>query len=255
MDENLDSTTPPLESNFAVHAQEVRSFRYGDYILKEGAQANQFAAILSGQVMVLFRGKKVRVLGEHDVLGLESLVFRRPSAVSAMALTACRVAFYGQEALDYFLRQDVRMNERLLKSVVQQLEQTTKRVVDKDRQFSLDDAKIRFFGNDEVIIEEGLHSIEFYKLVSTEGGLRVSMKDKEIARIERPGEFFGEMEALLSLPTQATVTSIGQSVVQVYPTDQLPVIVDLYPEVALQMISDLASRLMDMQRRFIGETT
>ena len=254
MDENLDSTTPPLESNLAVHAQEVRSFRYGDYILKEGAQTNQFAAILSGQVMVLFRGKKVRVLGEHDVLGLESLVFRRPSAVSAMALTACRVAFYGQEALDYFLRQDVRMNERLLKSVVQQLEQTTKRVVDKDRQFSLDDAKIRFFGNDEVIIQEGLHSIEFYKLVSTEGGLRVSIKDKEIARIERPGEFFGEMEALLSLPTQATVTSIGQSVVQVYPTDQLPVIVDLYPEVALQMISDLASRLMDMQRRFIGET-
>jgi len=255
MDKNVGPTTQPQESNFAVHAQEVRSFRYGDYILREGVQPNHFAAILSGQVLVLFRGKKVRVLGEHDILGLESLVFKRPSAVSAMALSACRVAFYGQEAFDYFLRQDVRMSERLLKSVVQQLEQTTQKVVDKDRAFSLDDAKIRFFGDNEVIIEEGFHPIEFYKLVSTEGGLLVSMKDKEIARIERPGEFFGEMEALLSLPTQATVTSIGQSVVQVYPTDQLPVIVDLYPEVALQMIRNLASRLMDLQRRFIGETT
>jgi CRP-like cAMP-binding protein len=255
MDNNLGPTATPQESNFAVHAQEVRSFRYGDYILEEGGQPSQFAAILSGQVLILFRGKKVRVIGEHDVLGLESLVFKRPSAVSAMALTACRVAFYGQDALDNFLRKDVRMSERLLKSVVQQLEQTTQKIVDKDREFSLSDVKIRFFGDKEVIIEEGLHSTEFYKLVSTEGGLLFSMKGKEIARFDRPGEFFGEMESLLSLPTQATVTSLGQSVVQVYPTDQLPVIVELYPEVALQMIRNLASRLMDIQRRFVGETT
>lgn len=254
MDDHTGSAIPPEELNSSVHAQEVRSFRYGEYIVEEGGISNQFAAILSGQVLVQFRGKKVRVLGEHDVLGLESLFFKKPSAISAMALTSCRVAFYGPEALYHFLRNDARMSDRLIKSLVQQLAQTTQRIVDRDREFSLDDAKMRFFNNAEVVIEEGLHLIEFYKLVSTEGGLLVTIQGKEIARINKPGEFFGEMEALLSLPSQATVTSSGQSVVQVYPSNQLPMMVELYPDVALQMIRNLASRLLDINRRFVAET-
>ncbi|HAA03278.1 MAG TPA: hypothetical protein DCZ69_10395 [Syntrophobacteraceae bacterium] len=254
MDDKLDPTAPSQETNFSVHAQEVRSFRYGDIIFEEGGQTSQFAAILSGQVVILFRGKKVRVLGEHDVLGLESLVLKRPSTISAMALTACRVAFYGPETLDYFLRNDFRMSERLLKSVVQQLALTTQKIADKDREFSLDDVKMRFFSNDDIVMEEGSYSLEFYKLVSTEGGLVLSVKGKELARVDRPGEFFGEMEALLNLPAQTTVTSIGQSAIQIYPTSQLSVIAELYPEVALQMIRSLASRLMDMNRKLAGET-
>jgi len=254
MDNDLNPVVPIEDQNRSVHAQEVRSYRYGEFIIEEGGISNQFAAILNGRVQILSRGKKVRVLDEHDVLGLGNIFFKKPSPVSAMALTNCRVAFYGSEALNHFLRNDAAMSERILKSVVLQLTQTTQRAVEAEREFSLDDVKMRFYKDDEVIIEEGSLQTEFYKLVSTEGGLRLCIQGKEIAQLNKPGEFFGEMEALLGLPSQTTVTSIGQSVVQVYPGDQLPRMVESYPEVALQMIHDLASRLMDINRRFVAQT-
>ena len=146
------------------------------------------------------------------------------------------------------------MSERLLKSVVKPLTQTTQHAAGGEREFSLDDVKMRFYSDNEVIIEEGSQRSEFYRLVSTEGGLRICIQGKEITRLNKPGEFFGEMEALLGLPRQATVTSVGESVVQVYPGDQLPTMVEFYPEVALQMIRGLASRLMDINRRFVAQT-
>ncbi len=254
MDNDINPMVPPQGPNHSVQAQEVKSYRYGDFILEEGGVNTHFLAILSGQVQVLCRGKKVRVLSEHDVMGLEAILFRKPSTVSAMALTTCRVAFYGPEALNHFLRNDAVMSERLLKSLTQQLAQTTQRAADGEREFALDDVKMRFFNDNEVIIEEGSVRAEYYKLVSTEGGLRMCVHAREVTRLNKPGEFFGEMEALLGLPGQATVTSIGQSVVQVYPSNQLPMMVESYPEVALRMIRDLASRLIEMNRRFVTET-
>jgi CRP-like cAMP-binding protein len=250
---NPAATTP--DQSHSAHALEVRSYRYGEFIIEEGSLTNQFAAILSGQVQVFSRGRKIRMLGEHDVLGLQNIFFKKPSPVGAMAVTTCRVAFYGPAALSHFLRNDAVMSERLLKSLEQQLAQTTQRAVEGAREFSLHDVKMRFYSNDEVIIEEGTRLGEFYRLVSTEGGLQVSIQGKEIARISKPGEFFGEMEALLASPRQATVTSIGQSVVEVYPGDQLPQMVESHPEVALQMIRDLASQLMDINRRFVAQST
>jgi CRP-like cAMP-binding protein len=254
MDKDVNPVVSTQNQITSIQAQEVRSYRYGEFIFEEGASNNQFAAILSGNVQILCRGKKVRVLGELDVLGLQNVFFKNPSPVSAMALTACRVAFYGPDALNHFLRGDAVMSERLLKSVVKQLTQTTQRAAGGEREFSLDDVKMRFYSDDEVIIEEGSQRSEFYRLVSTEGGLRICIQGKEIARLSRPGEFFGEMETLLNLPCQATVTSDGESVVQVYPGDQLPTMVESYPEVALQMIRGLASRLMDINRKFVNQT-
>jgi CRP-like cAMP-binding protein len=242
---------PPVN---AVHAQAVRTYRYGEFIIEEGGISSDFMVILSGQAQITCHGKKIRVGSDHDILGLENVLFKKASAVSAMALTQCRVAFYGPDALQYFLRSDSRMSERILRSVVQQLLQTTQRLVEGDREFSLDDVKMMFFEDGEMIIQEGTHGNDFYKLISSEGGLSIRIQGKEIAVMKKPGQFFGEMETLLQLPRQSTVISMGQSVVQAYPCVQLPMMVETHPEVALKMIRDLASRLADINRRFVEES-
>jgi CRP-like cAMP-binding protein len=251
---DTESAALPEEPANAVHAQEVRTYRYGEFIIEEGGISNYFMVILSGQVQITSQGKKIRVGSDHDILGLENVLFKKASAVSAMALTQCRVAFYGPDALQYFLRSDARMSERILRSVVHQLLETTQQLVEGDREFSLDDIKMMFFEDGEMIMQEGTHGTDFYKLVSTEGGLSIRMQGKEIAVMKKPGQFFGEMEMLLQLPRQSTVISLGQSVVQVYPGAQLSMMVETHPEVALKMIRDLATRLADINRRFVEES-
>jgi CRP-like cAMP-binding protein len=251
-DEKL--AVPPREPVNSLHAREVRTYRYGESIVEEGGISNDFMVILSGQVQISARGKRISTVDDHDIIGLEGVFFKKPSSVRATALTQCRIAFYTQETLQYFLRSDARMSERILRSVVQQLAQTTQRVVEGGRGFSLEDVRMLFFEDNEVIIQEDTQGTDFYKLVSTERGLRICKHGKEIAVITKPGEFFGEMEALLHLPRQVTVTSIGQSVVHVYPGIQLSMMVETNPEAALQMIRDLSSRLADINRRFVEES-
>jgi CRP-like cAMP-binding protein len=248
------SEVPPQEPVNSLYAREVRTYRYGEFIIEEGGISNEFMVILSGQVQLSSHGKRLRTAGDHDILGLEDVFFKKPSLVRATALTQCRIAFYAPETLQYFLRSDARMSERILRSVVQQLLHTTQRLVEGDRGFSVDDVRMLFFEDGEMIIQEGTQGTDFYKVVSTEGGLSICKQGKEIAVITKPGEFFGEMEALLHLPRQVTVTSIGQSVVHVYPGIQLSMMVETNPEAALQMIRDLSSRLADINRRFVEES-
>jgi CRP-like cAMP-binding protein len=143
------------------------------------------------------------------------------------------------------------MSKRILRSVLQQLLQTTQKLAESDGEYSLDDVRVQFYQDGEVIIQEGMQGTDFYKLVSSDGGLRVSIRDEEIALIRKPGEFFGEMASLLNLTRQATVSSIGQSVVQVYSGDQLGMLIEEHPDVALRMVQDLASRLADISRKFM----
>ncbi len=107
-----------------------------------------------------------------------------------------------------------------------------------------------FFSDGDVLVEEGAPDTDFFRLVSTQGGLKVTKAGREVSRIETPGEFFGEMAGLLKLPRQATVTSIGESVVERYGSDDLEVIVRDYPEVALQIMKNLVTRLMELSKKY-----
>ena len=70
------------------------------------------------------------------------------------------------------------------------------------------------------------------------------MKGRQLALINTPGEFFGEIAGLLNLPRQATVSSIGDSVVERYDMQNMDLIIKDYPEIALQITRTLISRLI-----------
>ena len=251
MEEALQQIDVQAETK-AIQAVEMASYRYGEEILREGEECPYYFAILSGQVRISHKGKKIRVLDEQDIFGLENCLFRKPSYYSARSLSRCRIAKYGPEALDHIIRESPRMVLSLLVSTLHQLGQTTHNLLEDAQSFSMDDVRVTFFKDDEVLIEEGSRGAEFFRLVSSQGGLRVSIANQEVSRIEKPGEFFGEIACLMDAPRQATVTSIGESVVEVYSMDDLDVIIRDYPEVALQMMRTLVKRLVETDRRLTG---
>jgi CRP-like cAMP-binding protein len=240
----------PQHHGTGPQAHEVRAFSAGDVILEEGSTLDQFLVILSGQVEMLYHGRRVRTLHDHDIFGLEQVLLGKSSPVRARALGECRVAYYTSATLRDFLRDNVRMSERLLRSLAQQLLQTTQCCGAAEAEaFTLPDSTLRFYGAGEVIVREGVFDPHFYKLVSCDKGLQVTSHGKTLSLLTTPGSFFGETAALLALPQRATVTSVGQSVVQVLTADQLEVMIREDPASALRMLHDLARRTAELQAR------
>lgn len=95
----------------------------------------------------------------------------------------------------------------------------------------------------EVLIREGDNTYELYRIISTDKGLEVSTQGTVLAILDRPGEFFGEMAAVLEQPRTATIRSLGQSALEVYPARMLPHIVSDYPELSWRIIQGLSQRL------------
>jgi CRP-like cAMP-binding protein len=169
-------------------------------------------------------------------------------------LTKSRVAAYGLEALDYFIRENPRMTHSILLSLLQQLDQTSQNFAEGSEVFALEDIRVNFYSDGDTVIEEGTTGTNFYRLVSSQGGLKVTIGSKQVSMITKPGEFFGEMAGLLKLPRQATITSVGESVVEEYSMDDLEVIIRDYPEVAFQMMRTLVSRLIDANQKLLEST-
>ena len=92
-----------------AQAIEVAVFERGGTILLQGQENPFFLVILSGRVMVSKNGKMIRMLGEQDIFGLESLLSKQPSHYTAHALQQCRVAKYGIETLDHLINESPRI--------------------------------------------------------------------------------------------------------------------------------------------------
>jgi CRP-like cAMP-binding protein len=238
-----------------AQALEINAFEAGDQILEEGQENPFFSVILSGQVRLTQGGTKIRILGEQDIFGLESLILRKPSYYTVVALDKCRIAKYGPEALDHLIRESPRMVQCLLMSTLHQLTQTTYHLLDPVGRFSIDDVRVCFFNDGDVVLDPNSRDADFYRLVSTQGGLRVTIAGKQISRIEKPGEFFGKSAGLFNIPSQAVITSIGESVLEAYDLDDLDIIIREHPETARRMMRSLISSLAEAERKLKGIET
>jgi len=111
------------------------------------------------------------------------------------------------------------------------------------------DFRERIYQEGEVIIEEGSPGKDIYLLVGSERGLSISIAGKEVGMITRPGEYFGEMSSLLNQERTATVTSLGRSVVQVFPGGNLEATLCANPQLSKKIIDTLALRLAEASKR------
>jgi CRP-like cAMP-binding protein len=230
-------------------ALEIRTYGDDKEIVAEGEQDSNFYVVLNGNVGIFRHGRQLSILGESDVFGLESCFLNQPSNVSARSLENARIAIYSRDAIDFILYERPKMGRGILLSLLGQLTQTIQSAVREEAGAKSENIDIRFYGDNEVIISEGVRETDIYKLVSTEQGLVVSKSGREIGRIMNPGEFFGEMASVLNQERSATITSKGNSAVQIYSAEHIEDMIEEHPEIAKKMISTLAKRLSQATKK------
>ena len=107
----------------------------------------------------------------------------------------------------------------------------------------------------DVILDEGARAGVLYVLAS--GAVEVLKGDLQIATVDTPGAFFGEVSVLLDLPHMATVRALSEATLFVvaHPLAFL----QSRPEIALRLARLLAKRLnsvttylVDLKRQFEG---
>ncbi|MBI5183692.1 MAG: type IV-A pilus assembly ATPase PilB [Nitrospinae bacterium] len=103
------------------------------------------------------------------------------------------------------------------------------------------------FENGDVIIKEGNTDKNFYQLI--QGGVEVFKYDIKVGEITQPGDYFGEMSALMNVARSATVKSKGKSVVKVFPGDKLKETIENYPNISIRIINSLISRLNEADKK------
>jgi len=97
----------------------------------------------------------------------------------------------------------------------------------------------RQFQAGEVLLEEGKRSGVLYILAS--GSVEVLKGDVQVATVDTPGAFFGEVSALLDLPHMATVRALTEAKLYV-AADPLGFL-ESNQEIALSLARLLAKRL------------
>jgi CRP-like cAMP-binding protein len=230
-------------------ALEIRIYGDDEEIIAEGDQSDHFYVLLSGNVKIFRKGRQLSILGERDVFGLESCILKHPSSLSARSVESARIALYDRDAIDFILYERPQMSRGILMSLLGQLTQTIQSAARDEARTPVDNIDIRFYGDGEVIIKEGIKETDIFKLVSTEQGLVVLKGGREVGRIMTPGEFFGEMASVLNQKRSATITSEGNSVVQVYSAEHIQDMIEEHPELAKRMISTMAQRLSQATKK------
>ena len=236
-----------------VRAHGIRVYEPGDIITSEGETRDVFYVVLDGAVEIFQNKRSIRVLQEGDVFALESILLQKSCSVTAKALSPSRIAAYHKDILEEIISGKPQVSIQIINSLVAQLEQTTQAAAEHIPLGGFVDFHERIFQDGEVIIEEGSAGKEIYQLVESERGLLVSIDGKEVARMTQPGEYFGEMSSLLNQKRTATVTSLGRSVVQVFPGEDLEATLVSYPQLSKKIIDTLASRLAKASERIAGK--
>ncbi len=227
----------------------IKEFKPRETIVAEGSLNDRFFVILKGNVEILQNNKSIRVLKDGDVFGIENFYLNRSYTTCATSITTSRVASYHTNMIKDIIYDRPQLIQQILASLMRQLEQTTQIAEENIPLENIVDLNDRIYQDGEKIIEEGSEGSDIFRLLKSQHGLRVTIKGREIGTITKPGEYFGEMSAILREKRSATVSSIGKSVVQVFSSDNLQSILEAYPKLAKKIIDTLAQRLFEANKK------
>lgn len=222
-----------------TRAIEVSVFQRGQQVISEGEESPFFYVILTGKVVLSKSGKRIRTLGELDIFGLECLMLKKHLHYAVEAAQECRIARYGSETLEYLIHESPRMIQNVLISILHQLDQTESNLLEDQQRLPADRERMLFYKDGEVIMEDTSFGTDFYRLVSTQGGVQVTVEGRQVERIIKPGEFFGFSVSC----RDACLRSIGESVVEKYGADDLDILIRDYPESASRIMRSMIERL------------
>lgn len=213
--------------------------------------AGAFYVVLSGTADMYRNNEMFMRLGPDSVLGAEPLFTPGGTylyTVKSSGMT--RISRYAYPDLLDMLGAQPQIFKQMLNSICTQLKDFWARAGAQagiaPELYYLGD--IRSYGPDQWVIREGEDDTEIFRIVSADKGLEVSRGGHKLAVLENPGDFFGEMASVLEENRTASVRSLGNSILEVYPGSQLQNILTDYPEVAMGIITALSKRLAETTR-------
>lgn len=138
------------------------------------------------------------------------------------------------------LRQDALLKVKEGTSTIEEVTRNTISVKEALPQYLLNPDELTF-ENGDTVIKEGNTDNSFYQLI--QGCLTIKKSGAIVAEISQPGEYFGEMSALMNKPRNATIISKGKSRIKAFPGDKLRETLENHPEIAYKVISSCLFRL------------
>ncbi len=215
-------------------------------IFSQGDVARDVYFILDGKISILRDNKRIISLPSHNIVGLEGAYNSKGIyPYSAVCEVESRMIVYPLEAIPEVFVENYMVLEKVLSSLSYQLSSCWSLIgraeVRPQGNFFMGD--IITVSPGEYVIREGETTTDIYKIISTDEGLEVSKGGKVLTILKEPGQFFGEMAAILKEPRSASIRSLGSSVLEVYPADALLSVLEDYPDLSFRIIRDLSKRL------------
>ncbi|MFO7727983.1 MAG: cyclic nucleotide-binding domain-containing protein [Desulfonatronovibrio sp.] len=235
-------------SSFHGISRSMVTLENGRELFVQDDKADFFYVVLSGRIGVYRDKQKITELGPDAVVGAEPLFSPGSSYFyTVRASGMVRVSRYAYSDLLDMLGAQPGIFSQILNSLCAQLKDFWFRTgsdmgAAPDLHFL---GEIRSYAPDEMVIREGEFDTEIFRIVSSEKGLEVAREGHRLTILETPGDFFGEMAAVLDEKRTASVRSLGNSILEVYPGDQLQNILTDYPQVSMRIITALSKRLAE----------
>jgi CRP-like cAMP-binding protein len=218
----------------------------GQTIFAQNEPVQAVYHLLHGEVSLWQNGQPGGRLNAGHILGLDAAY--APGGLhpyTAQAENECRLAAFPLDHIPEALLAVPQMTERVLFSMARQVSYGWERSAhfgqgQKERTFV---GQVISVQRGDTVIREGERTDEMYRIIATDQGLEVSRQGAVLSILDQPGEFFGEMAAVLGQPRTATIRSLGRSTLEVYPAHLLPHMVSDYPELSWRLIHGLSQRL------------
>lgn len=229
----------------------IVAFEANKLVFAEDCPLEKVYYHLDGKVSLWKKQKRLVDLSAVSILGIEGYFNRTDRYLYSLKTeTDCRFALYSLTKMQEILISRPQFGEMVLENLSQQLTRLWKCLGSmqyrEESPYYVGD--IRTYAPDDLIIQEGDSSTEVYRIVSTDLGLEVSKQGTKLAILDKPGQFFGEMAALLKEERSASVKSLGQTVLEVYPGEFLSHMIEDYPEFAQGLVQGLGQRLEEANR-------
>jgi CRP-like cAMP-binding protein len=227
----------------------VVTFEKGEEILVQNRAAKYLYILMDGTVSLWRNGMRLRELRGRDVLGAEG-IFNASGAspCTVRAETLCRATRFTANSMRERLLGVPRLAELVVSCLATQLNdawlQLGHSLTSREQELHFA-GDIQTFEPGQTIIREGDTNTLIYRIISSDAGVEVVKGDKVLASLSDPGEFFGEMASLLKEPRTASVRSVGHTVLEVYPEEQLREILKDYPDLSLRILTSLVRRLAE----------
>jgi len=223
----------------------------GKYLFTQGSPADMAYNLMQGRISLWRDGIKVSALDSNNIIGFEGLYSKAGTyPYSAYAETYSRLYIFPREKLPEMFLTHPTLGEQVYRDLAGRLNNLWQFVSPlgqkNDAPYFL--GEIKSFYPGEYVIREGEDTKEIYRIISTDLGLEVSKQGETINTLTQPGDFFGEMAAVLQEARNASVRTIGESVLEIYPGELIYNILYDYPQLSHCLIKNLSRRLADMNR-------